>query len=96
MKVIYWPFQGSVSVLLVSRLPYLYCHDVPYSFVVAGRVKVDLSALLWVLFPCVYCHFLIFCPLTEEYLIVSIPNLCCLPYNRYLCRSIRSCCLFYM
>ena len=94
MEVIYW--QGSVSVLFVSRLPFLYCLDVPYSFVVAGRVRVDLSAHFSVLFPCVCCHFLIFCPLSEEYLIVSIPNLCCLLYTRYLCRSIRSCCLFYM
>ena len=50
----YWPFQRSASVLFVSCLPLLYCLYVPYSLVVAGRVRVDLSALLWVMFPCVF------------------------------------------
>ena len=38
-------FQGSASVSFVSRVPLLYCLDVPYILVVAHRVKVDLSAL---------------------------------------------------
>ena len=64
-KWFYWPFQGSASVLFASRLPLLYCLDVPYSLVVTGRVRVDLSALLRVMFPCVFCNFPIWCPLSE-------------------------------
>ena len=63
-KWFYWPFQGSASVLFVSRLLLLYCLDVPYSLVVTGQVRVDLSALLWVMFPCVFCHSQ-WCPLSE-------------------------------
>ena len=64
----YWPFRSSASVLFASRLPLLYCLDVPYSLVVAARVRVDLSALLWVMFPCVFCHFPIWCPVSEAIL----------------------------
>ena len=39
----------------------MYCLDGPYSLV----VRVDLSALLRVMFPCVFCHFRIWCPLSE-------------------------------
>ena len=65
MKVVLLTFQGSASVLFVSRLPLLYCLDVPYSFVVTDRVRVDHFALLFVVFSCVFSHFPIWCPLAE-------------------------------
>ena len=68
--------------LFVSRLPLLYCLDVPYSLLATGEVRVDLSDLLRVMIPCVICHFPILCPLSEVILIVLIPDLCCLLYNR--------------
>ena len=57
--------KGSASVIFVSNLPLLYYLDVSYSLVATRRVRVDLSALLRVMFPCMFCHFPIWCPLSE-------------------------------
>ena len=56
-----WKWFTGRSRVFVSRLSLLYCLHVPYSLVVTGQVRVDLSALLWVLFPCVFWHFPIWC-----------------------------------
>ena len=45
MEVILLTIPRGTSMLIVSRLPVLYCLDVPYSLVVTGQERVDISAL---------------------------------------------------